>query len=88
MLKEAEQLLQFPSVQGHYEKASQILVSIARRAPTNAIAQLAMKAVSRAYHSRNATAPDANLNEELWRLRDALRKVATELNAPKKPRRH
>ncbi|MGQ0653167.1 MAG: hypothetical protein ACT4P4_13025 [Betaproteobacteria bacterium] len=75
MLKEAEQLLQFPSVEGHYDKASKLLLSIARSAPTGSIANIAMKAVSLAYLRRNSTAPDQELNTELWRLREALRQA-------------
>ena len=82
-LREIEELLQFPGVAGHVERAEKLAISIARSARTGAIAQLAMQAVSEAHAlkaSVGAQDGDAlplapsrrNLERVLGRLRESL----------------
>lgn len=78
-LKEAEELLRFPGVQGHLERGTRLLVSISRSAPRGEIANLAMRAVSEASSLRPSDLPlkpsDSKLHELLRRLRAGLQKA-------------
>ncbi|MGE5641312.1 MAG: hypothetical protein ACM30H_14575 [Clostridia bacterium] len=49
-LKEAEELLRFPGIPGHVEKACKLLIGIARKAPNVAVRNAAMNAVTLAGH--------------------------------------
>jgi len=78
-LKEIEELLQFPSVPGHMQKSMRLATTIARRAPSGDISNLAMRVVSEALALRGVPLPlrpdRANLNKALWRLRLALQQA-------------
>jgi len=75
-LKEIEELLQFPSVDGHVDRAGALALSIARAAPGGGIANLAMKVITEANALRRSPLPlrpsDGRLRKELRRLRLAL----------------
>lgn len=75
-LKELEELLQFPTVAGHVERAERLATLIARGSGEGRIANLAMQVVSEMSALRNtplALRPDrARLNQVLWHLRFAL----------------
>jgi hypothetical protein len=77
-LKEIEGLLQFPAVDGHV-KAQALALSIARKAPTGPISNLAMQVMSEASAPRPGALPmraDADkLNALLGKLRLALQEV-------------
>jgi hypothetical protein len=78
-VKEMEELLQFPTVAGHVEKASKLALLIARNAPNGAIANLAMRVTSEAHALRASALPlradRTKLNQTLWHLRLALQEV-------------
>ena len=78
-VKEMEELLQFPTVPGHIEKADKLALLIARNAPTGAIANLAMRAISEAHALRGAPLPlradRSKLNQTLWHLRLAIQEA-------------
>jgi hypothetical protein len=75
-VKEMEELLHFPTVQGHIERASTLAVSIARNAPTGGVANLAMQVMSAAIELRRqggtAKPEDERMGRTLERLRSAL----------------
>ena len=75
-LKEIEELMTFPSVAGHVERACELATSIARGAPHGSIADLAMKVISEVHALRATALPlkpsNGRLNAALWRLRLAL----------------
>jgi hypothetical protein len=79
-LKEAEELLRFASVPGHVDRGIELLMSIARTAPSGGITNLAMQAISEANALRPSalplTADYGRLNRILWRLRLALQRAA------------
>ena len=71
-LKEAEQLLQCPSVEGHVNQAQALLLGIARKAPNGVIANASMNAITLAGLLRGPVPIDetkGNLNRLLWRIR-------------------
>jgi hypothetical protein len=78
-LKEMEELLQFPTVPGHIEKADKLALLIARNAPNGAIANLAMRSISEAHALRSGALPlkadRTKLNQTLWHLRLAIQEV-------------
>ncbi len=76
-LKEAEELLQFPAVEGHVGRASNLLVSIARRTSSPQVRQAAMTAMSLAGLSRLR----ASSAEELVELNRILRELRSALEA-------
>jgi hypothetical protein len=76
-LKEAEELLQFPGVPGHIQKANALAMRIARTAGSGQIANLAMKLMSEAIKLRSATSDRTSLNHTLWHLRIALQQAAS-----------
>jgi hypothetical protein len=82
-VKEMEELLQFPSVAGHVEKANKLAVLIARNAPSGAIANLAMRALSEANALKGSVLPlrpdRTKLNQTLWHLRMAIQAVKSGL---------
>jgi len=74
-LKETQELLQFPGVDGHFERAERLLVSIARHAPSPAVAQAAMNAITLASLRRDPVPVNAdanNVDRVLSHLRAAL----------------
>jgi hypothetical protein len=81
-LKEAEELLRFPSVAGHVDRGIELLMSIARAAPSGGITNLAMQAISEACALRPSalplTADYGKLNKILWRLRVALQQASSD----------
>ena len=81
-LKEAEELLRFPSVPGHVDRGTELLLSIARSAPSGGITNLAMQAISEASALRpsalSLTADYGKLNRILWRLRLALQQASSD----------
>ncbi len=66
-LKEAEELLRFPAVEGHVGRASHLLMSIARGAPNVTLRHAAMAAMSLAGLSRLRT-PSSEEAGELERI--------------------
>jgi hypothetical protein len=68
-LKEVEELLRFPRVKGHLDRACTLLVSIARSAPIPAIADLSMRLTSVA---SAAGASHQEIESSLQQLRTAL----------------
>lgn len=76
-VKEAEELLQFPAVPGHVARASSLLLAIARKAPSIAVRDAAMKAITLTGAAKNAAPLSndaANLRELLSRIRKDLRR--------------
>jgi hypothetical protein len=74
-LKEAEELLQFPAVAGHVERASQLFLRIARCAPSAWARTAAMTAISLAHLPRTGSPlnnDEQNLGHQIRHLRDAL----------------
>jgi hypothetical protein len=75
-LKEIEELLQFPAVEGHLKRTETLALSIARKAPTGAASNLAMRVVSEVSALRPGAMPvksnDARLHGVLRELRIAL----------------
>ena len=74
-LEEAEGLLR-TGVAGHLDRVERLLLAIARGAPAPSVASLAMNALTAASRMRrNGKSPEAAeaLNENLSRLRSALR---------------
>jgi hypothetical protein len=78
-VKEMEELLQFPNVEGHVEKASKLALLIARNPPSGAIADFAMRVISEANALRASSLPlkpdRTKLNHTLWHLRLALQEM-------------
>ena len=71
-LKEAAELLQFPAVKGHVERASSLLLAIARKAPSIAVRDAAMKAITLAGAAKSSSPLSndaANLRQLLSRIR-------------------
>lgn len=76
-LKEAAELLQFPAVKGHVERACSLLLAIARKAPSIAVRDCAMKAITLAGAAKSASPLSndaANLRELLSRIRRDLQR--------------
>jgi hypothetical protein len=76
-LKEATELLQFPAVKGHVERASTLLLAIARRAPSIAVRDAAMKTISLAGAAKSASPLSndrANLDRLLAQIRRGLQR--------------
>ena len=75
-LKEVEELLQFPLVDGHMARAETLLMLIARNAPSGVISHAAMNVITLAHLSRKPAPPmeadHRNLNRLLARIRRAL----------------
>lgn len=74
-LKEAEELLRFPTIPGHVEKACKLLIAIARKAPGTAVRNAAMNAVTLAGHLGTPpplAADAANLERLLGEIRRGL----------------
>jgi hypothetical protein len=74
-LKEIEELLQFPGVPGHIQKASALAMAIARKAAAGPVSNLAMKVISEAVKLRAASTDRTSLNQALWHLRIALQEA-------------
>jgi hypothetical protein len=76
-LKEAAELLQFPAVKGHVERASSLLLAIARKAPSIAVRDAAMKAITLAGAAKSASPLSndrANLDRLLAQIRRGLQR--------------
>jgi hypothetical protein len=75
-LKELEELLQFPTVDGHVEASTRLATAMARATDDGRIANLAMKVLSEVNALRNTPLPlkadRAKLNKVLWHLRLAV----------------
>lgn len=82
-VKEMEELLQFPTVAGHLEKANKLALFIARNAPDGRIANLAMRVISEATALRSSSLPlkadRTKLNQTLWHLRLAVQEAQSGL---------
>jgi hypothetical protein len=74
-LREIEELLQFPGVPGHIQKANVLAMRIARMAASGPISNLAMKVISEAMKLRVASTDRKSLNHALWHLRIALQEA-------------
>jgi hypothetical protein len=83
-VKEMEELLQFPTVRGHLEKATKLALLIARNAPKGRIANLAMRVISEANALRSGSLPlkadRTKLNQALWHLRLAIQEGQRDLS--------
>jgi hypothetical protein len=81
-LKEVEELLRFPGVSGHVERAGTLALSIARKAPNGATANLAMQVITEANALRRSALPvnpeGSSLNSLVSRLRLALQEAKGE----------
>ncbi len=74
-LREAEELLRFPAVDSHVERASKLLLRIARQAPSAAVRDAAMKAISLAAVTRGQSTlgnEAANLQRLIEQIRSGL----------------
>jgi hypothetical protein len=75
-LKEIEDLIRVPGLIGHSASAGSLAMSIARQAPTEGVANLAMQltAVVEALekHALPLSTSSIDLSKALWRLRLAL----------------
>jgi hypothetical protein len=75
-LKEMEELLHFPTVEGHMKRAEALALSIARTGPNAAVRELAMKVISEANALRRTELPlkpnDKSLSKVLADLRLSL----------------
>jgi hypothetical protein len=76
-IREAQELLRFPGVSGHVDKATKLMTYIARTAPSGGIANIAMQVISEAeaLHPRSdlpLKPDDGKLNSLLSRLRDSI----------------
>jgi hypothetical protein len=75
-LKEIEELLRFPAVEGHVKRAETLALSIARRVKSGPISHLAMQVTSEANALRPGSLPikpdDGKLQALIVQLRHAL----------------
>jgi hypothetical protein len=71
-LRQIEDLLRFPGAIGHGATVRQLALSIARDAPTPAIAHFATQLAEAA----PAGAADVQASKVLWKLREALQALA------------
>jgi hypothetical protein len=75
-LKEIEELLRFPAVEGHVKRAETLALSIARRVKSGPISNLAMQLISEANSLRPGSLPikpdDGKLQAVIAKLRLAL----------------
>jgi hypothetical protein len=75
-LKEIEELLRFPAVEGHVTRAEALALSIARRIKAGPISHLAMQVISEANALRPGALPirpdDGKLQALISKLRAAL----------------
>jgi hypothetical protein len=82
-VREMEELLTFPTVPGHVEKANKLALLIARNAPSGAIADLAMRVISETNALQSSALPlkadRTKLNQTLRRLRLGLQVVKSAL---------
>jgi hypothetical protein len=84
-LKEAEELLQFPAVAGHVERASRLFLRIARCAPSAWARAAAMTAIRLAGLPRNGsplTNDGENLGHQIRHLRSELERARLESTTP------
>lgn len=72
-LKELEELLTFPGVSGHIEQASRLALSLARNAPNENVANLAMKLLDEISARRQRRMTSATRETDLLHLARQLR---------------
>jgi hypothetical protein len=90
-LKEAEELLQFPAVSGHVERASRLFLRIARCAPTAWARTAAMTAIRLAGLPRNGSPlnnDSENLGYQIRHLREELERARSRSLAASATREH
>src|SRR5713226_2958586 len=72
-VKQIEDLVRLPGVIGHFASAESLAVSIARQAPTDGVASLAMQLITEVNAMKESELPlstsNVHLNKILWRLR-------------------
>ena len=82
-VKQLEDLVRFPSVIGHFASAKSLAMSIARQAPTDAIANLAMQLIAEVNALKESelslSTSNVHLNKTLWKLHLALEQLNNEL---------
>jgi len=76
-LQEVEELLQFPGVAGHLERAEHLLMSIARNSPSPGVTDAAMKAITLSY----VLSTPYPMAEDRKNLKHLLAKIRGELAA-------
>jgi hypothetical protein len=69
LLRQIEDLLRFPGAIGHGATVRQLALSIARQAPTPAVAHFATQLAE----IKPAGPDDVQANKALWKLREALK---------------
>ena len=78
-----EDLVRVPSVIGHFASAKSLALSIARQAPTDGVANLAMQLATAVDALKESELPlsgsNVHLNKILWRLRLALEQANKEI---------
>lgn len=83
-VKQIEDLVRVPSLIGHFASAESLAVSIARQAPTDGVANLAMQLITEVNALKESELPlstsNVHLNKTLWRLRLALERAKKELS--------
>jgi len=83
-VKQIEDLVRVPSVMGHSASVKSLAVSIARQAPTDGVASLAMQLITEVNAMKESELPlstsNVHLNKILWRLRLALEQAKKELS--------
>ena len=77
-VKEIEELLHFPGVAGHADRAKALAISIARSGQVGGIADFAMQLVSAVDQFTHNGGDDGEINESLRRLRLALQEAKTD----------
>ena len=70
LLRQIEDLLRFPGAIGHGATLKQLALSIARQAPSPAVAHFATQLAE----ITPASADDVQASKALWKLREALKK--------------
>jgi len=75
-VKQIEDLIRVPSVIGHFASAKSLAMSIARQAPNDGVATLAMQLATEVDALKESELPlttgNVHLNKTLWKLRLAL----------------
>src|SRR5260370_40891049 len=83
-VKQIEHLVRVPGLIGHFASAESLSVSIARQAPTEGVASLAMQLITEVNALKESELPlstsNVHLNKILWRLRLALEQAKKELS--------
>ncbi len=83
-VKQIEDLVRVPSLIGHFASAESLAVSIARQAPTDGVANLAMQLITEVNALKESERPlgtsNVHLSKILWKLRLALEQAKKELS--------